>query len=384
LTDAAPSSISGSSYERLFDIPIGPQHPALKEPALLTLKVEGEYVVGVAVDVSYNHRGMEKAFEYRTYVQNLYLAERVCGICNVAHTLTYCLAVERAHDKDVPARAVYLRLILQELGRIQSHIIWLGVAAHEIGFDTFFMYSWLDREPILDLIEEMTGNRITTSYNIIGGVRREISDALVEKMRRAMDHLDERTKYYLKLVQNERSIRIRTQGIGILTPNDVISCSAVGPTMRASGVAADVRADDPYSGYDTVPFNVITRPEGDSYARIIARIEEMAESAKIIRYCLDHLPTGPILTRLPRRVPAADVLIRVEAPRGELCHFLRSDGSDKPYRYRVRTPTFANLPALARMLTSTGGRAVNIADVPPILASIDPCFACCARVEKVK
>jgi NADH-quinone oxidoreductase subunit D len=147
-------------------------------------------------------------------------------------------------------------------------------------------------------------------------------------------------------------------------------------------VKVDVRADDPYSGYDTIPFNVVTNDGCDSYARILVRIDEMLESVNIIRYCADHLPTGPLITRFTRRVPAAEMFVRVEAPRGELSHYLRSDGSDKPYRYKVRTPTFANLPALVKMLISDNGKVVNIADVPVILASIDPCFACCARVEK--
>jgi NADH-quinone oxidoreductase subunit D len=372
-----------SSYERAFDIPIGPQHPALKEPALLKIKVEGEYVVSVSVDVSYNHRGIEKAAEYRSYVQNLYLVERICGICNVAHTLSYCLCVEQAHGREAPARAVYLRIILQELARIQSHLIWVGVGGHEMGFDTLFMYSWLDREIILDLIEAISGNRITSSFNIIGGVRRDISPDVILKIRKGMDRLEERVKYYTKIVQTDRSIIARTKDVGILTPSEVVSCSAVGPTARASGIKVDVRVDDPYSGYDLIPFNVMTDKGCDSFARIIVRMDEMVESINVIRYCLDHLPTGALITRLPRKVPAGDIFVRIEAPRGELCHYLRSDGSEKPNRYKVRTPTFANLPALVQMLTSHGGRAVNIADVPVILASIDPCFACTARFEKV-
>jgi NADH-quinone oxidoreductase subunit D len=373
-----------SSYERLFDIPIGPQHPALKEPAMIKLTVEGENVVGVDIDVSYNHRGVEKAIEYRTYVQNLYLIERICGICNVAHTLTYCLNVEGAHGKEAPPRAVFLRIVVQELARIHSHLLWLGVAAHEIGFDTFFMYSWLDREISLDLTEAITGNRITTAYNVIGGVRRDISPDIIATVRKGMDRLEERLKYYRKVVQTERSILVRTQGVGMLSPSEAVSCSAVGPTVRASGVKADARADDPYSGYDLIPFNVVTCNDCDSYARILVRIDELTESINIIRYCMDHLPAGPLITRLPRRVPAADVITRIEAPRGELAHYLRSDGSDKPYSYKVRTPTFGNLPALATMLTKNGGKVVHLADVPVILASIDPCFSCCARVERVR
>jgi NADH-quinone oxidoreductase subunit D len=259
----------------------------------------------------------------------------------------------------------------------------MGVAGHEIGFETFFMYIWLDREISLDLTESLTGNRITTSYNIIGGVRRDIQPELDAKIRKGMDKLEERMNYYKKLVLGDRSIIARTQGVGIITPSEVTLFSAVGPTARASGVKVDVRADDPYSGHDLVPFNVITYDGCDSYARILVRLDEVLESIHIIRHCLDHLPSGPISQPMPRRVPAGDFLSRVEAPRGELIHYLRADGSDKPYRYKVRTPTISNLTALVNMFSSKGGRIINIADVPVILASIDPCFSCTARVERV-
>ncbi|MDD1776448.1 MAG: nickel-dependent hydrogenase large subunit [Candidatus Methanomethylicus sp.] len=371
-----------SGYERLFDIPIGPQHPALKEPALITLKVEGEHVVGVGLDVSYNHRGIEKAAEYRTYVQNLYLIERICGICNVAHTLTFTQCVEGVQLKDAPERAKMLRVLVEELARIHSHLLWLGVAAHEIGFDTFFMYIWLDREVSLDLMEAFTGNRITSAYNIIGGVRRDLTPEITAKIRKGMDRLEERAKFYRKIVETEKTVISRTQSIGILPPEDAIRLSAVGPTLRASGIKIDARADDPYAAHASVPFNVITCDGCDSFSRILVRIDEIVESINIIRYCLEHLPSGPIINRLPRRVPAGEFISRVEAPRGELMHYLRSDGSDKPYRYKVKTPTISNLPSLVHMLSSKGRYVVNIADVPVILASIDPCFSCTARLEK--
>lgn len=373
-----------SSYERLFDLPIGPQHPALKEPVLLNLKVDGEHVVDVGVDVSYNHRGMEKATEYRTYIQNLYLIERVCGICNVAHSMSFCIALEGLHGKPAPDRARVLRVIAEELERIQSHMLWLGVAAHEIGFDTLFMYVWLDREISSDLMEAFTGGRITTSYNSIGGVKRDMTPAIDSLIRKGMDKLEERMAYYRKAISQERTVLKRTQGVGMLSTQDAISLSAVGPLARASNAKVDVRADDPYAAHDIVPMNVITGDSCDVFSRVLVRIDEIVDSIRAIRYCLDHLPTGPILQRFPRRVPAGDFLARVEAPRGELAHFVRADGSDKPYRYKIKTPTFSNVPALAKMLKSTGRYVVNIADVPVIMASIDPCFSCTARFEKVK
>lgn len=371
-----------SSYERIFDIPIGPQHPALKEPAMLKLKVDGEHVVGVDLDVSYNHRGIEKAAEYRTYIQNLYLIERICGICNVAQTLTYCLAVESLHGKEIPPRARLLRVVAEEISRINSHLLWLGVAAHEIGFDTFFMHVWLDREITLGLMEALSGNRITSSYNVIGGVRRDVTEELLSRIRKGLDELEPRVKRYREIVLNDRSILKRTQGIGILSPGDAMATSAVGPTLRASGIKSDVRADDPYCSHDQIPFNVITADGCDAHARILVRLDEILESIQMCRHCVSRLPAGPILQRLPRRAPQGEAMSRVEAPRGELFHYISSDGSDKPYRCKVSTPTLANLPALVRMLTSKGKYVVNIADVPVILASIDPCFSCAARVER--
>ncbi len=373
-----------SSYERLFDLPIGPQHPALKEPVLLNLKVDGEHVVDVGVDVSYNHRGMEKATEYRTYVQNLYLIERICGICNVAHSMSFCIALEGLHGKPAPERARVLRVLAEELERIQSHMLWLGVAAHEIGFDTLFMYVWLDREISSDLMEAFTGGRITTSYNAIGGVKRDMTPEIAALIRKGMDKLEERMAYYRKTISQERTVLKRTQGVGMLSTQDVISLSAVGPLARASNAKVDVRADDPYAAHGLVPMNVVTGESCDVFSRIMVRIDETVESIHAIRYCLDHLPSGPILQRFPRRVPAGDFLSRVEAPRGELAHFIRADGSDKPYRYKIKTPTFSNVPALAKMLKSDGRYVVNIADVPVILASIDPCFSCTARFERIK
>ena len=372
-----------SSYERLFDIPIGPQHPALKEPVLLNLKVDGEHVVDVGVDISYNHRGMEKAAEYRTYVQNLYLIERVCGICNIAHTLSFGMAIEGLHGKPAPDRAKVLRVLAEELERIQSHLLWLGVAAHEIGFDTLFMYVWLDREISLDLMEAFAGNRITSSYISIGGVKRDMTPEIASKMLKGMDKLEGRMAYYRKAISEERTVLKRTQGVGLLSAADVSSLSTVGPLARASGVAVDVRADDPYAAHELVPMKVVTGDGCDVFTRIMVRIDEVVESINAVRFCIGHLPSGPILQRLPRRVPAGDFLSRVEAPRGELTHFVRSDGSDKPYRYKIKTPTFSNIPSLAKMLKSTGRYVVNIADVPVILASIDPCFSCTARFERI-
>jgi NADH-quinone oxidoreductase subunit D len=365
-----------------FEISIGPQHPIHVEPLMLRLSVEGELIVDVDVDVSYIHRGIEKALEARPYIQGLYLVERICGICNAAHSLCYCLNVEQLLGKEAPPRAKYLRIVVEELSRIHSHLLWLGHYFHTLGFETLFMYFWRDRERIMDMLELITGNRVTTSYNTIGGVRRDLAPEAEQRLRRTLDYIEERMRYYEKVIDSEPTILARTQGVGILKPSDAVRLGVVGPHLRASGVKHDVRLDDPYSGHDEIPFNVITWDTCDCYARVKVRIREVYESVNMIRYALDHMPSGDYRLKIPPffKAPPGESLSRVEAPRGELVHYSISDGGDRPYRYKVRTPTLANLLSVVEMLRSRDGYEVYIADVPAILGGIDPCICCSARV----
>jgi NADH-quinone oxidoreductase subunit D len=363
-----------------FIIPIGPQHPALKEPENFTIKVDGEYVVDAKIRPGYNHRGIEKAMESRTYIQNLYLLERVCGICSVCHMTNYCLTVEEAMGLEVPARANYIRVVTHELERLHSHSLWLGVAAHEIGFDTLFYYVWRDREVVMDLIERFSGNRVNKGIPTIGGVRRDIPSELIRDIRKGLDILEQRMKYYMNLILKERTILDRAVGVGILTPHDAVALGAVGPTARASGIKSDVRADDPYLVFDEIPFNLVTHDGCDVASRVIVRCNEFMESINIIRYCLDHLPDGPVRVKVPvlMRVPEAEVVCLWEAPRGELIHYFKSTGGTMPYRYKIRSPTLGNLSAVQKMLIGN-----YIADIPIIIAAIDPCFSCTDRMAFV-
>jgi len=365
-----------------FEVPIGPQHPIHVEPLMLRLKVEGELIIDVDVDVSYIHRGIEKGLEVRTYLQGLYLAERICGICNCAHSLCYCLNVEQLLGKEVPPRANYLRIIVEELSRIHSHLLWIGHYFHTLGFETLFMYFWRDRERIMDMIELITGNRVITSYNVIGGVRRDITPEVESKLRKTIEYVRERMNYYDKVIDSEPSLLGRLQGVGVLKPADAISLGTVGPHLRASGIKHDVRLDDPYSGHDEVPFNVVTYDTCDCYARVKVRMGEVLESLNMISYALDNLPSGDYRLKIPPffKAPEGESLSRVEAPRGELVHYSISNGGMNPYRYKVRTPTLANLLSVAVMLKSKGDYEVYIADVPAILGGIDPCICCTARV----
>ena len=363
------------SHGSIIKIPFGPQHPALKEPVNFLFEVDGETVVNVKPRIGYNHRGIEKAFELRTYTRNIYLAERICGICSDAHTTCYTQAIEELLGVEAPLRARYVRVIIAELERIQSHALWLGLVAHEIGFDTLFMYVWRDRETILDIFEMISGNRIHYAMNTIGGVRRDIHATIMPKIKKGLDLMEKRVKYYLDVVQTEQTILKRATGVGILKPKDAVDLCAVGPILRASSIKKDVRADDPYAAYNEIPFNVITSDGCDILSRIIVRLKEMLEGIEIARHALDSMPEGVIRVRVPMKVPQGEVVSRVEAPRGELIHYAKSNGTTKPERYKVRSPTLGNIPALCKMLL--GG---YVADIPIVLAGIDPCFACMDRM----
>ncbi|HCI54288.1 MAG TPA: nickel-dependent hydrogenase large subunit [Bacteroidales bacterium] len=363
----------------IIEIPIGPQHPALKEPASFKLYLEGERIAASNVTLGYNHRGVEKACEARTYIEDLYLIERVCGICSHSHSTCFISAVEEVAKLEVPKRAKYIRTIIGELERVHSHLLWLGVAAHEIGFDTLFMYSWRDREVVMDTLEMLSGNRVNYGINKIGGVRRDISEEQKEKALKAVDALEERTKYYIEIVNSETTLIGRLKDVGKLSYEDAMRLHAAGPTARASGVDRDVRRDDPYLVYDEIPFNVITDNHCDVLGRTIVRVKELIESYKIIRFALNNIPQGDIAVRSPRRIPAGEAFSRYEAPRGEDVHYVRGNGTDKPERVKLRAPTLANFASITYMLN--GG---YLADAPIVIAAIDPCFSCTDRSISIK
>jgi formate hydrogenlyase subunit 5 len=363
-----------SGDTRTVKIIIGPQHPALLEPEKFALTVEGEIVRSVTPRIGYVHRGVEKAAESRTYLQDVYLVERICGICNTCHASCFVETVEKILKTDVPPRAKYIRTILLELNRLHSHLLTLGHAGLEIGFETLFQYFWRDREPIMDITEIITGNRVISSSLTVGGVRRDIQEADIPKIKNMLANLRKRLPFYKNVYENEPSIKMRMKNVGTLKREDALKLCIVGPTARGSGVDIDVRKDEPYEAYGEIPFKVITYNEGDTWARMNVRMDEVEESINIVEYALDHLPSGPYRVRAPRVVPAGEAVNRVEAPRGELFYYVRSNGTAYPERVKVRTPTFANIPAF--LTTAIGS---NIADVPPNFVSLDPCFSCTDR-----
>lgn len=358
-----------------FRIPFGPQHPALEESISFTFEVEGEKVVSVKPRLGYMHRGIEKLAEERTYAQNTHLVERVCGICSQAHSICFSQAVEEIIDIEIPARARYIRTVMAELERVQNHLLWLGITAHEMGFQTLFMYTWRDREVVLNIVEAVTGKRVNYGINTIGGMRRNLTTELIKQISKGLKIIEERTNYYKKICTSESTVLNRTIDVGILTQRDALKLSAVGPTIRASGIKRDVRADDPYAAYDEISFNVITYDGCDVASRLWVRIDELFESMNIINEALDNLPKGDVRANVPKNVQEGESLNRVEAPRGENAHYLRSDGTDRPFRLKIRAPTLANILALCEMFVD-----MNIADIPVVIAGIDPCIACAERI----
>jgi membrane-bound hydrogenase subunit alpha len=381
-------NISRTTYQ----IPIGPIHPALKEPVAFSFEIEGEQIVNVDVHLGHVHRGIEWAGTKRNFIQVLYLAERICGICSYCHPMSLALAVERAAHIQVPERAEYLRVIHAELERIASHVLWAGVAAHEIGFDSILFLTWQVRETVLDLIEYLTGNRITKGITMIGGVRRDITDDMIPRIHQTLKDLKNQAEKLQHVMLDDTTIQMRCRNCGILTKEDALKLCAVGPTTRASGVRKDVRLDQPYFAFGDLDFEYATpdvltgEVHGDVYDRIIVRLLEVKQSIDLIEQCLDRLPAGdivaepkiPVLLASLKKV-TGEGIGRMEAPRGEVFHYIRLTAAESLFSWKVRAPTYSNILPWIPMLLGQ-----QIADIPIIAASIDPCMSCTNRVTLVK
>ncbi len=362
-----------------FIVPIGPQHPALKEPGHFEFSVDGEVITGASIRLGYAHRGIEKLSESRTWVQNLYLFERVCGICSHIHATAYVLGVEKLAGITVSPRAQAIRTLVAELERVHSHLLWLGVAAHEAGFDTLFMYSWRDRETVMDILESLTGNRVNYSVNLVGGVKHDVEPAHDEAIRKGIDFLEKRTHHYMNVVTSDETFLARTRNVGTMSAELADQLGSVGPTARASGVRRDIRVEAPYAGYPDFPVNIVLGKAGDLQERFVVRINELFESYRLIRLMLTQMPAGDLVVRVPRRIPEGETISRVEAPRGELFYYLKSNGSDMPERIKVRTPSLCNWASISSVAVGH-----KLADMPMLLAGIDPCFSCNDRLVTIK
>ena len=359
-------------------IPIGPYHPLQEEPEFFMLTVEGEKVIDVDVRIGYNHRGIEKLSEMKSFDQSTFVIERICGICSTSHPFAYTRAVEDIIPIEVPERAKYIRTIIAEGERIHSHLLWLGLAGHFLGYNTVYMWVWKLREEILDVMEILTGNRNSYAMFKPGGIRRDIKSEDIPVVIKKMDSIVSTLEMLKKAVIDDPVIHARTKGIGILSKEDAINYCALGPTARASGVARDVRKDSPYGAYDKIEWDMIVTHNGDVFDKLVVRILEVFESIRIIKNCFLGLPGGEIDANI-KDIPPGEGIGIIEAPRGECFHYVRSDGTNRPARHKVRAPTFMNLPTCKATVIGE-----YISDATIILAAIDPCYCCTERMTAIR
>ena len=372
---------------------MGPQHPSTHGVLRLVLEIDGETVVALAPDIGYLHTGIEKTCEAKFYSQVIPLTDRIDYLCPMTNNLAYCLAVEKLLELEIPERAQVLRVLLNELTRIQSHLVWLGTHAMDIGALTMFLYCWREREETMRIFEAVSGQRMMTSYFRIGGLALEPPLGFFESIQSFLDIMPGRIDQYESLLTGNPIFINRLKGVGYLSAEDAIALGVTGPPLRASGVDWDLRRDMPYTSYEKFKFEVPVSQDCDVWARYVVRLREMRESVKICQQALDGMPEGPIKADAPHvvlpdrekmktqmealiyhfkivtegfQVPAGEVYQAVESPRGEMGYYAVSDGTAKPYRVHMRNPSFATLQALQTMC---GGRL--IADVVAVIGSID-------------
>jgi len=358
-------------------IPIGPFHPVLEEPEYITLQVEGETVIDADMDLGRIHRGMELLAQEKTYDQDCFLVERICGICSASHPWATVMAIEDICGARPTDRARYLRTIVHELERLHSHMLWVGLGGHIIGYWTVYMWCWKFREPVLDCLEAITGNRNHYAWYCPGGVRRDVPDEVWPGVLKAMDELDGQLDMLIGAVLDDPVINARLKGVGILSNEDALHYGVLGPTARGSGVPIDVRNDEPYGAYPEIDWNVIVQEGCDCLAVAVVRLLEMKESVKIIKQCINRLPGGEIANEV-REVPRGEGCGHAEAPRGETFHYIRSNGTNMPERHKMRAPTFVNIPSYRPRV-----KGESISDAVLIFAIIDPCYSCTERLAVV-
>lgn len=372
---------------------IGPAHPALKEPVMFTLQIEGERILKADFVPGMSHRGIEWMGMRRNCIQVMYLAERICGICGITHSMSFARAVEQIAQIQVPNRAHYIRSIVGELERIHSHLLWAGVAAHELGFDSAFYLAWRVRENVMDLVEYLTGNRVHYAMIQIGGVRRDIVPDQFPRIEESMKFFEDAYGKLASIFLDDTTVQMRCRDCGVLTYDEARLLCPVGPTARASGIKKDVRVDHPYAGYADLEIDYMTpdlftgEVRGDVYDRIVTRLLEVKQSIGLVRQLLAQMPDGPILA-----IPKPAVLLaklkgangeavgRHEAPRGEVMHYVRlAAGVEEPTAWKVKASSYSNYLSWIPMMEGE-----QIADIPIIGASIDPCISCVDRVALVR
>jgi len=380
-------------HEERVILNMGPQHPSTHGVLRLVLELDGETVTKCAYDIGYLHTGFEKSFETKTYSQCITLTDRMDYLAPLSNNLGFCLSVEKLLDLEIPAKAQWIRVLLTELTRIQSHLVWLGTHAIDLGAMSAFLYCFREREQILDIFEMVSGQRMMTSYFRIGGLALEPPLGWLKRVKAFVDKFPPRIDEYEGLLTRNPIWLMRTQGVGTISAKDAVAVGLSGPSLRGSGVKWDLRKNQPYSSYNKFDFNVPCRTEGDVYARYLVRVAEMRESLKIVIQAMDGIPEGRIRANAPHLVmperdsmknsiegliyhfkivtegfhpPIGEAYQAIESPRGELGFYIVSDGSPKPFRCHLRAPGFANLQALPQLME---GRL--IADAVACIGGID-------------
>jgi NADH-quinone oxidoreductase subunit D len=388
-----PTPVLEPGQDRTMILNMGPQHPSTHGVLRVLLEIDGETVVRLMPDIGYLHTGIEKTCEAKFYQQVVPLTDRIDYLCPMTNNLCYVLAVEKLLGLEIPPKAQWLRVLLNELTRINSHLVWLGTHALDIGAMTVFLYCFREREEILKIFEMVSGQRMMTSYFRVGGIALEPPPGFFDRVRDFAGYFPEKVDEYENLLTGNPIWGMRTKGVATMTAEDAIALGATGPTLRASGVDIDLRRDMPYSSYEKFQFKVPLSQEGDVFARYMCRVQELRESTEIVRQALDGMPEGPIKADAPHvvlpdrekmktqmesliyhfkiitegfAVPAGEVYQAVESPRGEMGYYIVSDGTAKPYRVHMRSACFANLQTLPKMCE---GRL--LADVVAAIGSID-------------
>ena len=396
-----PTPVLDPSDDKTMVLNMGPQHPSTHGVLRLLLEIDGETIVRIMPDIGYLHTGIEKTCEAKFYQQVVPLTDRIDYLCPMTNNLAYCLAVEKLLGLEIPPKAQWIRVMLNELTRINSHLVWLGTHAMDIGAMTVFLYCFREREDVLRLFEAVSGQRMMTSYFRIGGLALEPPLGFFDRVKCFNDRFPANIDEYESLLTSNPIWTGRTKGIALLSAEDAIALCATGPTLRASGVDVDLRRDKPYSGYEKFQFNVPVSNDGDVFARYVVRVQELRESQKIVKQALEGIPEGPVKADAPHvvlpdrekmktqmealiyhfkivtegfTVPEGEVYMPIESPRGEMGYYVVSDGTAKPYRVHMRSPSFANLQTLRKMCE---GRL--IADVVAAIGSIDIVLGDCDR-----
>lgn len=351
-----------------FIVNMGPQHPSTHGVCRLLLKMDGEVIVDVVPYVGYLHRSMEKIAENRTYLQYIPFTDRIDYVSAMFCNHVFCMAVEKLAQIEVPERAEYIRVIMDELNRIASHLIWLATFALDLGAITPFLYCFREREKVLDLIEMVCGQRMTFNYMRFGGVSKDLPSEFIPQTKEFVQYFKPRLDEYEYILTNNPIFLGRTKGVGILDQKTAIDYSVTGPNLRGSGLKWDLRKEEPYSVYDRFEFDIPTGTNSDTWDRYMVRIQEMRQANRIVEQALESIPEGEIKTKTPTvfRPPKGEVYARIESTRGEMGFYIVSDGTTIPYRVKVRTASFSNLAVLPEM-----SRGWKIADIVAIFASLD-------------